>query len=79
MSSYNAPLKDMQFVIRDLVGLAEISALPGFEEVNADLIDAVLGEAAKFAREVLDPLNRSGDRQGARLTEGKVSTPDGFA
>ena len=79
MSSYNAPLKDMQFVIRDLVGLAEISALPGFEEVNADLIDAVLGEAARFAREVLDPLNRSGDRQGAQLAEGKVSTPDGFA
>jgi alkylation response protein AidB-like acyl-CoA dehydrogenase len=79
MSSYSAPLKDMQFVIRDLIGLAEISALPGFEEVNADLIDAVLGEAAKFAREVLDPLNRSGDKQGARLTAGQVSAPDGFA
>jgi alkylation response protein AidB-like acyl-CoA dehydrogenase len=79
MSSYKAPLEDMRFVIRDVVGLAEISALPGFEEVNADLIDAVLGEAAKFAREVLDPLNVSGDRQGSHVASGKVTVPDGFA
>ena len=79
MSTYNAPLRDMQFLIREVIGLAEISALPGFEEVNAELVDAVLGEAANFAREVLDPLNRSGDKQGARLTDGRVSAPDGFA
>jgi len=78
MSTYTAPLKDMQFVIKELVGLDAIAALPGCGEVSADLIDAVLGEAAKFAQEVLDPLNRSGDQQGARLADGKVAAPDGF-
>ena len=78
MSTYAAPLKDMQFVIKELAGLAEVSALPGFGEVNAELADAVLAEAGKFAREVLDPLNRDGDKQGAQLAAGKVSAPKGF-
>jgi alkylation response protein AidB-like acyl-CoA dehydrogenase len=79
MSTYSAPLKDMQFVINEIAGLPEVTTLPGFGEVNAELVDAVLGEAAKFAQEVLDPLNRSGDQQGAQLADGKVSAPDGFA
>ena len=62
MSAYAAPLKDMQFVINELAGLNEITKLPGCEEVNAELTDAVLTQAAKFARDVLEPLNRSGDR-----------------
>ena len=78
MSIYHAPLKDMRFVVRELANLQEISALPGCGEVNAELVDAVLEEAEKFAREVLDPLNRSGDRQGVRLADGTVTTPDGF-
>ncbi len=78
MSTYAAPLKDMQFVIRELAGLGEVAALPGHGEVNAELADAVLGEAAKFAQEVLDPLNRPGDQQGSRLADGKVTTPNGF-
>jgi alkylation response protein AidB-like acyl-CoA dehydrogenase len=68
----------MRFVIEELAGLAEVSALPGYGEVNAELAEAVLGEAAKFAREVLDPLNRQGDKQGARLVDGRVSAPAGF-
>ena len=78
MSTYTAPLKDLQFAIRELAGLAEVSALPGHGEVNAELVDAVLGEAAKFAQEVLDPLNREGDKQGAKLADGKVTAPKGF-
>jgi alkylation response protein AidB-like acyl-CoA dehydrogenase len=78
MSTYAAPIADMQFVIRELIGLDAIAALPGCGEVSTDLVDAVLGEAAKFAQEVLDPLNQSGDRQGARLADGKVAAPDGF-
>ena len=78
MSAYNAPLKDMQFVLRELAKLDEIAALPGCGDVNAELVGAVLEEAAKFAREVLDPLNLSGDRQGARLADGTVRAPDGF-
>jgi len=79
MSTYAAPLKDMQFVIEELVGLADITAMPACSEVTPDVIEAVLGEAAKFAAEVLDPLNRSGDVQGAQLTDGKVTPPRGFA
>ena len=78
MSTYAAPLKDMRFAIRELAGLSEVSALPGFGEVNAELADAVLAEAGKFAQEVLDPLNRDGDKQGARLADGKVIPPKGF-
>ena len=78
MSQYTAPLKDMCFVIRELAGLSEVTALPGHGEVNAELVDAVLGEAAKFAQEVLDPLNREGDKQGSRLADGRVTTPPGF-
>jgi alkylation response protein AidB-like acyl-CoA dehydrogenase len=68
----------MQFAIKELAGLAEVSALPGFGEVNAELVDAVLGEAGKFAHEVLDPLNREGDKQGAQFADGKVTAPKGF-
>jgi alkylation response protein AidB-like acyl-CoA dehydrogenase len=68
----------MQFAIKELAGLSEVSALPGFGEVNAELVDAVLGEAGKFAHEVLDPLNREGDKQGAQLADGKVTAPKGF-
>ncbi len=78
MSSYVAPLKDMLFVINELAGLDEVAKLPGCEEVNADLIEAVLGEAAKFAQEVLEPLNRSGDKEGSKLTNHVVTAPAGF-
>ena len=79
MSTYAAPVKDMQFVIKELVGLDQISAMPECAEVSADLVDAVLEEASKFAAAVLDPLNRSGDREGVRLVDGKVIVPQGFS
>ncbi len=78
MSAYVAPLKDMLFVINELAGLDEIARLPGCAEVNAELVEAVLGESAKFAQEVLDPLNRVGDKQGATLAEHVVTAPTGF-
>jgi len=78
MSTYAAPIRDMKFVINELVGLDQISALPGCEEVTPDLVDAVLGEAGKFAAGVLDPLNKAGDRTGARLDNNVVTAPPGF-
>jgi alkylation response protein AidB-like acyl-CoA dehydrogenase len=59
-------------------GLDDVCALPGHEEVTPDLIDAVLDEAAKFAGDVLAPLNQPGDRQGNRWDAGAVTTADGF-
>ena len=78
MSTYTAPLQDMQFVIKDLVGLSDITAMPDCAEVTEDLVDAVLDEAAKFATGVLDPLNRVGDQDGAKFADSKVASSPGF-
>src|SRR5580693_2666909 len=78
MSDYTPPLADMRFVLHELVGLDRISVLPGCEQVNADLVDAVLEEAGKFASDVLAPLNRVGDTEGSKLVDGAVRTPAGF-
>ncbi len=78
MSEYVAPLKDMNFVLKHVVGLDQIAELPGCEEVSDDLVEAILGEAGKFANEVLSPLNMIGDKEGAKLANGQVTTPQGF-
>ena len=79
MSTYRAPLAEMQFVLNELAGLEQVSKLPGFEEAAPDVVSAILDEAAKFATDVLDPLNWSGDREGAKLRDdGTVKTPAGF-
>ncbi len=79
MSQYHAPLKEMQFVLHELAGLDQVGKLPGFEDATPDTVAAILEEAAKFATEVLDPLNAVGDREGARrLDDGSVKTPTGF-
>ncbi|MDR2880301.1 MAG: acyl-CoA dehydrogenase C-terminal domain-containing protein [Azoarcus sp.] len=74
MSTYNAPLADMRFVLNELAGLPEILGLPDFAEVDADTVDAILEEAAKFASEVIDPLNPKGDRKGPVWNAGVVTT-----
>ena len=78
MSDYTAPIRDMKFVMKELAGLDEVARLPGFEEATDDLVDAVLEEAGKFAAGVLAPLNRVGDQQGAKWSDGEVTTPEGW-
>ncbi|WP_137922225.1 acyl-CoA dehydrogenase [Hydrogenophaga sp. 2FB] len=78
MSEYSAPLKDMQFVLQNLVDMKEISSLPGFEDASEDLAGAIFEEAGKFAAGVLSPLNVIGDRQGATWKDGEVSTAPGW-
>jgi alkylation response protein AidB-like acyl-CoA dehydrogenase len=78
MTTYIAPVRDMQFVIRELAGLERLAALPGYEEATLELADAVLEEAAKLASEVLAPLNKTGDEQGASLTRDGVVAAQGF-
>ncbi|MBS0325158.1 MAG: acyl-CoA dehydrogenase [Proteobacteria bacterium] len=79
MSDYRAPLADMTFVLNELAGLAGIAKLPGYEEATPDTVAVILEEASRFASEVLDPLNASGDREGSRLlADGTVKTPPGF-
>ena len=78
MASYKAPLRDMRFVLFELMGGDDIASLPGFEEFTRDLIDPILEEAAKVCEEVLHPLNRSGDEEGCTFENGVVRTPKGF-
>ena len=78
MREYQAPLADMQFVLRELVDHALIARLPGFEEATLELGEAVLEEAAKFAAGVLSPLNRVGDREGVRWSDTQVFTATGW-
>ena len=78
MSSYNAPLRDMQFVMRELADLDAVAALPGCEDAAPDVVDAILEEAGKFANGVLAPLNRAGDTIGAKWDNGVVTTVPGW-
>jgi len=78
MSAYVAPLKDMRFLLHELAGLDAVAQLPGCEEATPETVDAILEEASKFASEVLDPLNYSGDQEGSKWRDGAVTTPKGF-
>ena len=78
MASYTAPLRDMQFVLNELAGLASVAKLPGYTDATPELVDTVLDAAGKFAADVSAPLNASGDREGARFKDGVVTTPKGF-
>ncbi|AZY52156.1 acyl-CoA dehydrogenase [Bordetella avium] len=77
--SYTTPLRDIRFALKELAGLEEILQLPGFEEVEPDLVDAILTENARFVQDVVAPLNVSGDRQPPVLKEGVVTTTPGYA
>ncbi len=78
MSEYTAPVRDMLFVLTEVAGLAEVAALPGREDASAELVAEVLAQNARFSTEVLSPLNRPGDLEGARLDADGVHTPAGF-
>jgi len=78
MSDYLAPLRDMQFVLRELAPLDALATLPGGDELSLELASAILEEAGKFARGELSPLNVSGDREGARWHDGAVFTARGW-
>ncbi|MGC1445828.1 MAG: acyl-CoA dehydrogenase family protein, partial [Xanthobacteraceae bacterium] len=79
MPSYKAPVDDVMFLLSDVFHIDRYNNLPGFAEATPDLIEAVLGEAAKFCEDVLTPLNRVGDKEGCRRNaDGSVTTPTGF-
>lgn len=75
---YDAPIADMLFLLNDFIGLERLRELPGFEEVDADLLGAILEEAGRFAGTELLSINQDGDRHGASHEDGKVKTPPGF-
>lgn len=78
MPSYKAPLRDMLFVLDEVVGTKRVQEIPQFSEVNRDLIEAVFNEAARFTEGVLQPINQSGDEEGCKWADRVVTTPKGF-
>lgn len=79
MPAYKAPLRDIEFVINEVLDTEEIyQGLKGYEEATPDLMSAIIEEGAKFAENVLSPLNQSGDEEGCVWSEEGVKTPKGF-
>jgi hypothetical protein len=80
MPSYNAPIRDMQFVLHEVFNVsAELKKFKAYEDIDQDVINQILEEASKFASEVLQPTNQAGDLMGCtRNQDGSVKTPTGF-
>ena len=81
MPQYNPPLRDMQFVMHELLNAVdELKRMPRHKDTDADTLNSVLEEGGKFAAEVIAPLNVSGDGQGCVLDKSThaVRTPEGF-
>lgn len=75
---YHAPVKEMRFVLDHIAGLDELAALPAYSHATTDMVDAILEEAARLARDVWAPTNKNGDRQMSKIEGTGVKTPDGF-
>ncbi|MCB1664609.1 MAG: acyl-CoA dehydrogenase C-terminal domain-containing protein [Pseudomonadales bacterium] len=79
MSSYRAPVRDMQFILHEVQDAESmLASMPGTQEVSRDLMDAVLEGAARVCEDLLAPMNRSGDEEGCHFEGGLVRTPAGF-
>jgi len=79
MPIYNAPLRDMKFVMQEMLDVGHLTGYEKFAEADVDTLDAILEQSAKFSSEVLTPLNAVGDHEGCvRNADGTVTTPTGF-
>ncbi|MCV6627454.1 MAG: acyl-CoA dehydrogenase N-terminal domain-containing protein, partial [Cellvibrionaceae bacterium] len=79
MAEYKAPMRDMQFVLNELLDYpGHYQSLPACQEATPDVVGAILEESAKFCENVLAPLNKVGDQEGCKWEDGVVTTPTGF-
>lgn len=79
MPEYKAPLRDMSFVLNEVLEMDKhYASLPGCEDATPDMVSAIVEEGAKFSERVLAPLNQVGDQQGCQWSEDGVKTPEGF-
>jgi hypothetical protein len=79
MAVYKAPLRDMRFVLHEVLEVDKVlPQLPGYEDATPDVLDQVLEEAAKFSENELFPLNRNGDEEGCHFDDGDVTKRYGF-
>jgi alkylation response protein AidB-like acyl-CoA dehydrogenase len=78
MPDYKAPIRDMKFVMQELLNCHDHYQKLGYEDATPDMYDAIINEGAKFVEQEVAPLNRIGDEQGCQWNDGVVTTPDGF-
>jgi alkylation response protein AidB-like acyl-CoA dehydrogenase len=78
MPEYKAPIRDMKFVMQELLDCDSHYQKLGYEDASLDMVDAIITEAAKFTEQVVAPINQIGDEQGCTWNDGVVTTPDGF-
>jgi hypothetical protein len=78
MPEYKAPIRDIKFVMQELLDCDQHYQGLGYEDASLDMVDAIISEAAKFTEQVIAPINQSGDAQGCTWKNGEVITPDGF-
>src|SRR5262245_7081413 len=79
MTTYHAPVADLEFLLEDVLDLRGLLALPAFADIDPEVVAGVLREGARYAEQVLSPINASGDAIGARLVDGRIELPPGFA
>ncbi|MCS6986768.1 MAG: acyl-CoA dehydrogenase [Sphingomonadaceae bacterium] len=77
--TFTPPTAEQRFVLETVADLPALARLPAFQAATPDVVNAILEQSGRLAAEVLEPLNAVGDRQGARLEEGRVTLPSGFA
>ena len=79
MPIYNAPVRDMKFVMQEMLNVGQLTEYEKYAEADTETLDAILEQSAKFTSEVLAPLNVVGDQEGCtRHEDGSVTTPTGF-
>jgi len=78
MPTYKAPIRDLQFVLHDVLESEQHYSSLGIEDATPDMVDAIINEAGKFCEDVLAPLNKVGDDEGCQFKDGEVTTPTGF-
>lgn len=78
MPVYQGPVDDFKFLINEFLPLDDCATLPSLDGVDADIVDGVLSEGARFCESVLQPLNAPGDEKGCRFENGRVTAPEGF-
>ena len=78
MPTYIAPIKELRFILNELLAITDCKGIPGYGDVSDDLVDAILEGGAKITEEIWQPLNQVGDEEGCRFENGVVRTPTGF-
>ncbi len=76
--TYKAPVRDFSFILKDVLDIDRYANTPGFTDVSFDLVQQILEEGARFAEEVIAPLNRAGDQEGCKWSNGEVTGPTGW-